>query len=482
MDVKIGLEVHVQLTEAGTKLFCGCKANYRGMEPNTNVCPVCLGLPGALPVPQRRPLLLAVAASLALNCEIPKRIVFTRKHYFYPDLPKNYQITQYKGHGAPVCLRGKLRYLDPDEWSWKEVKISRINLEEDPGRSVYEKGGILRSRYVYVDYNRSGVPLLEIVTEPMLKSAREARRFVEALLLTLEYIGATNPRLEGAFRVDANVSVAGGERVEVKNIGSTLDLEKAINYEILRQKRIVENGGKVRRETRHWDPVKGVTRPLRYKEEESEYLYMPEPDIPPVPVAPLLKEAKRLAKESPWKRFEELVSIGIPREHAWSIVQTKTSLELFLEALRRGGNAEILSKLVAVDLKGEMKKIGRAPYEIESWPPVDTLVKISQLVEMGSLTYDYVKLNIVPKLARDPKKPLEELLPKGKADPRILANLAIKYSEKAVKDFMNGRRKALEYIVGVGVSIALAKGLSVDPKEIRKEILKILSRKSKTKH
>jgi aspartyl-tRNA(Asn)/glutamyl-tRNA(Gln) amidotransferase subunit B len=478
MDVKIGLEVHVQLTEAWTKLFCGCKANYRGMEPNTNVCPVCLGLPGALPVPQERPLLLAVAASLALNCKIPERLVFTRKHYFYPDLPKNYQITQYRGHGAPVCLGGRLRYLDPDDWSWKEVRISRINIEEDPGRSIYEEGGIMRSKYVYVDYNRSGVPLLEIVTEPVLRSPREARRFVEALLLTLEYIGATNPRLEGAFRVDANVSVSGGERVEVKNIGSTLDLEKAISYEVLRQRKIVESGGRILRETRHWDSVKGVTRPLRHKEEESEYLYMPEPDIPPVQTAPLIRRARRLVRESPWRRFEELVSLGVPREQAWSIVQVKTSLDLFLEALSMGGSVEVLSKLIAIDMKGEMKKLGRSPYSKESWPPAETLARISRLVEVGSITYDYVKLNIVPKLAEDPRRPLEELLPRGRADPRILAEAAIRRSRKAVEDYIRGKRKALEYIVGVGVSMALARGLAIDPREIRREIVRLLHKVS----
>ena len=478
MDVKIGLEVHVQLTESRTKLFCGCKANYRGMEPNTNVCPVCLGLPGALPVPQRDPLVLAIASSLAMSCKLPKRIIFTRKHYFYPDLPKNYQITEYKGYGAPVCLGGSLRYVDPDVWEWREVSISRINLEEDPGRSVYEEGGIMRSKHVLIDYNRSGVPLLEVVTDPVLKSAREARRFVEALLLTLEYIGATNPRLEGAFRVDANVSVSGGERVEIKNIGSTLDLEKAINYEILRQKKLIEYGGKVVRETRHWDPVKGVTRPLRHKEEESEYLYMPEPDIPPVPVKPFLKEAMTRLKESPWRRFEELTLMDIPKEQVWSLIQTKPALELFLKSVSMGGDPDLLAKLIAVDIKGELKKVGKNLHDRSSWPSPEVLVKISELVELGSINYDYVKLNIVPRLAHNPKLGLEELLPKGRADPKKLALMAINISKNAVRDYLRGKRRALEYIVGVGVSMALSKGLSIDPREIRKEILRLLENKS----
>ncbi len=474
MHVKIGLEVHVQLTESRTKLFCGCKANYRGMKPNTNVCPVCLGLPGALPVPQKDPLILGIASSIVMNCRLPGKVVFTRKHYFYPDLPKNYQITQYKGYGTPICLGGSLRYLDPDEWEWREVRISRINLEEDPGRSVYEEGGIMRSKYVLIDLNRSGVPLLEIVTEPVLKSAREARRFVEALLLTLEYIGVTNPRLEGAFRADANVSIYGGERVEIKNIGSTLDLEKAINYEILRQEKLIEFGGKVIRETRHWDPIKGVTRPLRHKEEESEYLYMPEPDIPPVPIEPLMKEAMARLKETPWRRFEELSSMGIPREQAWSLIQTRPALELLLMAIPLGGDPILLAKLIAIDLKGELKKAGRNLYHRDNWPSPKTLAQISKLIDVGSINYDYVKLNVIPKLASNPILSLEEILPKGKANPKKLAIIAVNLSRKAVKDYLKGRKRALEYIVGVGVSMALSKGLSIDPREIRNEILKLL--------
>lgn len=212
MKVTIGLEIHVQMSEAGSKLFCNCKADYRGLNVNTNVCPVCLGLPGALPVVSRRSVELALATSLALKCEIPKFIVFTRKHYFYPDLPKNYQISMIeRAGGVPICRNGVISFLDPSRWEWKSCRIRRVNIEEDPGRTVYEEGGITGSPYALVDYNRSGVPLLEIVTEPDIETPRDARLLVEYLLLTLEYLGVTNPRLEGVFRVDANISLDGVE-------------------------------------------------------------------------------------------------------------------------------------------------------------------------------------------------------------------------------------------------------------------------------
>lgn len=474
MKARIGLEIHVQLTEAGTKLFCGCKSDYRSLPPNTNVCPVCLGLPGALPVPRRRPLTLALAAAIALGCRVPERIVFTRKHYFYPDLPKNYQITQHTSPGgAPICLGGELRYLDPDTWEWRSARISRINLEEDPGRTQYDIGGITLSRYAYVDYNRSGVPLLEVVTEPTISSPREARRVVDALLLILEYIGATNPRLEGAFRVDANISLEGGARVEVKNIGSTLELEKAIRYELLRQSKIMASGGRVARETRHWDPERGVTKALRVKEEEKDYLYFPEPDIPPVDTRDLMGEARILAEESPWKHYEKLLAMGVRREHAWSLIQVKEALEVFERAVAAGGDPGILARLLAVDLRGELKKAGRDPHNPGSWPRPELLAELSRLVLSGRITYDDLKLSIAPRLAKKPDTPLAELLPKARADPAKLAVAAIKASPKAVKDYLAGKKEALEYLVGVALSIAA--GYSVDPRLVRREIERILN-------
>ncbi len=472
--VTIGLEIHVQLSEAGRKLFCDCKSNYRGMEPNTNVCPVCLGLPGALPVPSLEAVKLALAASIALRCTLPKAIVFTRKHYFYPDLPKNYQITQYeKVGGAPVCLGGELKYLNPETWEWRSVGISRINLEEDPGRTVYDPRGILGSQYAYVDYNRSGVPLLEIVTKPEVGSPRDARLLVEYLLLTLEYIGAVNPRLEGVFRVDANISVEGGERVEVKNIGSTVDVEKALRYEMLRQVKIRDNGGRIERETRHWDSEKGVTKPLRYKEAEEEYLYFPDPDLPPILLTgSLLEEARRLASNTPETLLSEVVKTGVRMDIAWSIVSSKPASRLYLESIKAGADPIIASRLIGVDYKGELREARLDPSDPTNWPPPETIVEASQLVKKGLYPYDTIKGLVLPRLVRNPRIRLSEVLPEAVDDPGRLVEEVLREEEKAVRDYLSGKKEALNYLIGA--AIRKAKKRAIDPREVRRILLEKL--------
>ncbi|MCE4610642.1 MAG: Asp-tRNA(Asn)/Glu-tRNA(Gln) amidotransferase subunit GatB [Desulfurococcales archaeon] len=473
MKAKIGLEIHVQLSEAGSKLFCDCDSEYRKYPPNRNVCPVCLGLPGALPVPSKRALTLALAAAKAFNCKIPERIVFTRKHYFYPDLPKNYQITQFeKVGGAPVCLGGYVEFLNTDTWEWVRVGIRRVNLEEDPGRTYYE-GDILTSRYALVDFNRSGVPLLEIVTEPDVRSPREARLLVEYILLTLEYIGATNPRLEGVFRVDANVSVEGGERVEVKNIGSTLDVEKALKYEIGRQTMIVERGGKVERETRHWDAARGVTKPLRYKEEEAEYLYFPDPDLPPVRVTEdLLAEASKTASRSPKAIFETVRKLGVKREIAWSIVSSPPAADRFLEAVRLGGDPQVLARMVGVDYKGELRERGLDPNDPSRWPPAKTLTELAKLVSTGEYTYDSIKGLVLPRLAENPGVEVKAVLPEKVSDIDSLVEEVLKREVKAVRDYLSGKKKALNYLVGA--VMRAARGRALDPREARKRLMERL--------
>ncbi|MCE4600017.1 MAG: Asp-tRNA(Asn)/Glu-tRNA(Gln) amidotransferase subunit GatB [Desulfurococcales archaeon] len=471
MKAKIGLEVHVQLTEAGSKLFCSCKSNYRGLPPNSNVCPVCLGLPGALPVPSRRAVVLALAAARILNCRIPGAIVFTRKHYFYPDLPKNYQITQYeRAGGAPVCMGGSFEYLDPESWEWHRVRIRRVNLEEDPGRSVYPEGSIVSSPYVLVDYNRSGVPLLEIVTEPDIPSPRAARAFVEYLLLNLEYIGATNPRLEGAFRVDANISVEGGERVEVKNIGSTHEVERALQYEYRRQSLIIERGGTVNRETRHWDAARRLTKPLRHKEEEEEYLYMPDPDLPMILTKPLLGEAEDLLTELPRSLLESMVSMGVPREVAWSIIQVKHAANIFKAAAgREGVDPVVLARLIGVDYKGALKDLQRDPYDPGNWPGPETFSEIVLLVARGEYPLKAVTGLVVPRLAANPRARLEEVLPEKAGNLEEIVEEVIESFPKAVNDYRSGRGKALDFLVGQVIRRVGKR--AVDPRLIREMIM-----------
>ena len=250
-QVRIGLEVHVQLTSLNTKLFCGCSSDYKGKDPNSLVCPVCLGIPGALPVLNEKVIEYAVMAALALNYTISEKMFFFRKNYYYPDMPKNFQISQYdQAGGVPLALDGYL-YIDAVK-KRKKIRIGRVHIEEDPGRLIHQ-GAIDTSPYTLVDYNRSGIALLEIVTEPDLDSPKEARIFLQNLRSILEHLGIFSGKLEGSMRCDANISLSGGTRVEVKNISSFKEVERALSFEIMRQKNLVKTGLSVKHETRHWD-------------------------------------------------------------------------------------------------------------------------------------------------------------------------------------------------------------------------------------
>lgn len=273
----IGLEVHCQL-DTRTKLFCGCSTDYRDDPPNTHVCPICLGLPGTLPRLNRHVIEFALAVAKALHCSVPEESEFSRKNYFYPDLNKAFQITQYD---HPLAVKGYLE-VEGDNGE-KKVRITRVHVEEDPGRLVHRGGGD-RPKYSLVDYNRAGIPLIEIVTEPDLRSQKEARRFLNKLRATLEYLGVFDSEKEGSLRVDANISHVGSERVEVKNITSYKGVEKALTYEVTRQRGLLRRGLPVTRETRHFVEARGVTTSSRSKEEEQDYRYFPEPDLRPIRV------------------------------------------------------------------------------------------------------------------------------------------------------------------------------------------------------
>ncbi len=278
-EVKIGLEIHCQLTALKTKLFCACSADYRDKEPNELVCPVCFGLPGTLPVLNEKAVEYALRIAIALGCEVAERTTFYRKNYFYPDLPKNFQISQYdKAGGVPIASGGSVQL------GKKRVSVRRIQLEEDPGKLTYE-GTIDKSLYSLVDYNRAGIALVEIVTEPDFESAKEAKLFLEKLRDTVETLGVSDGELEGAMRCDANVSIRGGARVEIKNISSFKEVEKALNYEILRQSTFSDTEAAAQAETRHWDERRSITISLRMKEGEEDYRYFPEPDLPMITIS-----------------------------------------------------------------------------------------------------------------------------------------------------------------------------------------------------
>ncbi|PTL79129.1 Asp-tRNA(Asn)/Glu-tRNA(Gln) amidotransferase subunit GatB [Vitiosangium sp. GDMCC 1.1324] len=326
----IGLEVHAQqLTH--TKIFCGCSTEF-GAEPNHNTCPVCLGLPGVLPVLNERVVEFAIRTGLALGCTVKKTSVWSRKNYFYPDLPKGYQITQFD---QPICEWGQLSIDTPE--GEKVVRIRRIHMEEDAGKSVHDAS----ATESLVDLNRAGVPLLEIVSEPDLRSADEAVDYLKALRDVLVYIGVNDGNMEeGSFRCDANVSVmrkgatAYGQRVELKNINSFRFVKQAIEYEISRQVDVIESGGKVDQETRLYDPNKGVTRSMRSKEEAHDYRYFPEPDLPPLHVTDArIDEVGKTLPELPRAKVTRFTSqYGLP-EYDARILCAERPLADYFEAV-----------------------------------------------------------------------------------------------------------------------------------------------------
>jgi len=344
---KIGLEIHCQLTKLESKLFCSCKADYRGFEPNANICPVCIGLPGSLPVLNQKAVEKAAMISMALGCKVPQKIGFFRKNYFYPDLPKSFQITQYNAYGpTSIGYDGKVRIED------KEIRIRRIQLEEDPGRLVYE-GSSEKTQVTLVDYNRAGTPLVEIVTEPDFETPKQVRLFLNLLADLVENLGVSDPSLEGALRVDGNVSIDKGNRVEIKNVGSFRDIEKALHFEITRQQSLAERNIPIPSETRHWDEARKITVSARSKEEEHDYRYFPEADIPAILIDKMVIE--KLGKNMPEsiisKKERYIKKYEIPLQVAEVLSSDKFYSDLF-EQSHNEKNAKEIANLITTDLKG----------------------------------------------------------------------------------------------------------------------------------
>jgi aspartyl-tRNA(Asn)/glutamyl-tRNA(Gln) amidotransferase subunit B len=348
METKIGLEIHCQLTGAKSKLFCSCNCEYRGMEPNANTCPTCSGLPGTLPLLNKKAVELAGMISLALGCNVPEEIAFYRKNYFYPDLPKNFQLTQYNAYGiTSIGVDGRLEYGDG-----KSARIRRVQLEEDPGRLVYESGSMETSVYTLIDYNRAGVPLVEIVTEPDFADPKDVRIFLDKITSIIEHLGICDTKLEGSVRCDGNVSVGGGNRVEIKNVSSFADVEKALRYEITRQKTMTSRDIEVRSETRHWDDARKVTKESRTKEEEQDYRYFPEPDIPSVVLGSEFNSfVRQLMPELPDARKDRFVSKYDLSAHVGQVlIDNKELADFFEAAIKIHSSPKEIANWIVTDL------------------------------------------------------------------------------------------------------------------------------------
>ena len=381
-EAVIGLEVHAQML-TDTKIFCGCSTLF-GSEPNTQTCQICIGMPGVLPVLNRKALEFAMRTGLATNCTISKYSRFARKNYFYPDLPKGYQISQYE---HPICEHGHIEIVVDGEA--KRIGITRIHMEEDAGKNIHEAAG----GYSFVDLNRTGVPLMEIVSEPDIRSPKEAAAYMRKLRSIVRYLGVCDGNLEqGSLRCDANVSVRPcgqaefGTRAEVKNINSFRYVEKAIEYEIRRQIQVIEDGGTVVQETRLWDANKGITESMRSKEEAHDYRYFPDPDLVPIMVdQKWIDEITTSLPELPDAKMHRFVSdFGLPAYDADLLTSERATAAWFEDAVRAGGQAKAVSNWIMGDL---MKLLNEENRSIDECPirPAQ-LAGMLQLIDKGTIS------------------------------------------------------------------------------------------------
>jgi len=476
---KIGLEIHVEL-KTKTKMFCSCLNDSNERHPNVNICPVCTAQPGTLPVINKEAARKTIKTGLALNCQIPEYSKFDRKNYFYPDLPKGYQISQLY---MPFCKNG---YLDIRENSlsnsckFARVRIREVHLEEDVGRLIHEKD------YSLVDFNRAGIPLMELVTEPDLNSAKEARKFAEELQLILRYLNVSGADMEkGEMRVEVNISLSKnqklGTKVEIKNLNSFRAVEKSIDYEIKRQTKILKSGKKVLQETRGWDDIKGVTFSQREKEEAHDYRYFPEPDLPPLHITsglineirseiPELPQQKRERFKREYELDEKMVaetSSPLPprsasRSSAIEVfVQNKDFGEYFekvvsefdprLSHTKIFNLIKLASNYLITDLQGLLKGASFSGEDFLITP--ENFAEFVTLIYEGKISSKIAKIVLEEmfKTGADPSHIIEE---KGliqitdEAEIEKIIKEVIKENPQPVKDFQEGKEAALQFLVG----------------------------------
>jgi aspartyl-tRNA(Asn)/glutamyl-tRNA(Gln) amidotransferase subunit B len=467
MDRKlvVGLEIHAEL-RTNTKMFCNCPNDSMETHPNVNICPVCLGHPGTLPYPNKAAIEAVLKVGGALGCTNPPLSKFDRKNYFYPDLPKGYQISQYD---LPFCLGGEL------EAAGRKIKITRVHLEEDTGKLVHPEG----AKYSLVDYNRAGVPLMELVTEPVIENAKEARAFCEELQLVLRYLGVSDANMErGEMRCEANISLTNpdgsfGTKVEVKNLNSFKSVEDAINFEIIRQNKALDAGEKIEHETRGWDEGKKQTFVQRSKEKAFDYRYFPEPDILPMDLTDKdfvdIELIKNTLPELPWQKRERLTKeYSLPAHDVETLVRDRALSAYFedvvseLEQWEKENGKKIdeegrkkLIKLAANYLLSDLASL----LNEKSAAINDILITQENFAELISMIFED-KVS-----SRAAKDILKEMFKKGEDPSHILERMGVSQvsdtseievwakevvekNEKAANDFKNGNEKTLQFLVG----------------------------------
>jgi aspartyl-tRNA(Asn)/glutamyl-tRNA(Gln) amidotransferase subunit B len=448
-EVVIGLEVHAELL-TDSKIFCSCTTEFGG-APNTHCCPVCLGLPGVLPVANKKAVELAVKAALALNCEIAGYSKFDRKNYFYPDLPKAYQISQYD---LPLAVNG---YVDIEtEEGVKRIGIKRVHMEEDAGKLVHGEAG----DYSLVDYNRTGVPLIEIVSEPDIRSSEEARLYLNKLKSILQYTEVSDCKMqEGSLRCDANISLRPkgsgefGTKTELKNMNSFKAVQKALDYEIERQRKVLERGESVIQETRRWDESRGITVSMRSKEEAHDYRYFPEPDLPPVVIDREFVERIRagIPELSHERKRRYIDEYGLPEYDAGVLTDSKKLSDFFEECVRKYPNAKVVSNWIMGELLGALNAEDK---EIEDTPLTpDHLVEMFTLMDKGTISGKIAK-TVFKEMFETGKKPAKIVEEKGlvqisdEGELEKIIDKVIQENPQSVEDYRNGKEKALGFLVG----------------------------------
>ncbi len=465
----IGLEIHVQM-DTKTKLFCSCPVEF-GAEPNSNVCPVCLGLPGSLPVINKRAVEFAIRAGLALNCQINMRSVFARKNYFYPDLPKGYQISQYE---EPIAVNGWL------EVGGKKVRIRRLHIEEDAGKNIHE------GSKTYVDLNRAGTPLMEIVTEPDIDSPQMAREFLEKLRNIMRYTGVSRADMEkGQLRCDINISIRPkgskelGTRVEIKNVNSFRFVQKAIESEIERQIKLLLSGEKIVQETRTFDPSTGLTHPMRTKEEAEDYRYFPEPDLLPLVIPPQwLEEIKANMPELPEERLERFIKeLGLDQYSAKVLTDNKELGDFFEESLRYyGQDPKLTANWLLNDLLGSLSEAGK---DIESSPvSPQSLAELVKLIKENVLSSKLAK-EVIKEMTATGKSPSQIVEEKGlkqisdEGQIRSMIEEVLRENSKEVERFKAGEEKVFGFLVGQVMKKAKGKA---NPQLVNKLLREMLNK------
>ena len=467
----IGLEIHSELKTL-SKMFCSCANDSKEKTPNANVCPTCLGHPGTLPVANKEAIRKVIKTGLALNCNIPNETKFDRKNYFYPDLPKGYQISQYD---KPLCEKGFLEIKD------KKIRITRIHLEEDTGKLIHPLG----KNYSLIDFNRAGVPLMELVTEPDIEFPEEARKFAEEFQLILRYLDVSSADMEcGEMRVEVNISLMKdnkmGTKVEIKNLNSFKAVEGSIKYEIERQKELLEKGEKIIQETRGWDEKKGITISQRKKEEAHDYRYFPEPDIPTINISQkIIEEIKSEIPELPFQKLKRFKEEYFLEEETANIFVVNRSLSNYFERVI----SELKNWIKEIDIKSkitkeESKKLiklasnyiisdlqgilnGKSTQDRDFLITSENFAEFIALIYKGEISSKIAKSILLEmfKTGADPSHIIEEKglkQIKNEDEIEIAVKNVINENKKAVEDYKKGKKETIQFLAGK--VMALTKG------------------------